>query len=363
MKRKRILHFISGLEIGGAENQLLRILPELQKHHENAVCCARGRGPVGKALEEKNISVYYLELENFFDFPAVLRFRKIIKDFSPDLLVTYLIHADLYGRIWGRLFGIKKIICSKRGALLQWEWLSFFDRLTKKLVDHYLVQTDAAKNEWMKKLKLSKEKFTVIPNGIDVNEFKFDMDRKKKMRELKINGNPLIITCVSKLRRGKGHRVLLEAFEKIYAKNIVLLIVGDGEKEIELKNYANNFASKNKIFFLGHRSDISEILAVSDIFILPTEKEGMSNALIEAMIAGLPIITTDIPENRALIKNKESGIFFPVNDVNSLNNKIELLISNLDLRQKLGRCAQQEAGKKFDIKIITQKYAEFYNTV
>lgn len=365
MSKKRILHLISGLEVGGAETQLLRILPELQKYHENRICCVRGHGPIGAKLEEKGIPVYYLELKNAFDFFAIYRFYKVIKRFSPDILVTYLIHADLYGRILGRLFGIKKIISSKRGALLQWEWLSFFDRLTKSMVNHYLVQTETAKNEWMQKLNLSENKFTIIPNGINTESFHIKIDKNWKRTNLKIKENSFVITCVAKLRRGKGHEVLLKAFESIFNKhrNTVLLLVGDGEREEELKNSIQDYKSRESIHFLGNRNDVPEILDASDLFILPTEKEGMSNAIIEAMCAGIPIITTDIEENREIITSGENGILVSAGNSNDLSSNMEMLMMNKSLREKLGYNAQQEAIKKFCVKEISARLADAYSKV
>lgn len=365
MAKKRILHFITGLETGGAETQLLRILPEIQKYHENRVCCLRRRGSVGKLLERNGVPVHYLDAKSVFDIFVIFRFYKVIKNFTPEILVTYLIHADLFGRIVGRLFGIKKIICSKRGALLQWEWLSFYDRLTKKLVTHYLVQTETAKKEWMNKLKINGSKFTVIPNGIDTNSYQTVINITAKKNELQIKEDLFVISCVGRLRRGKGHEILIEAFERIFKNNdkIILLIVGNGEKEEDLKNITTSHASKNNIYFLGFRTDVSEILAISDLFVMPTEKEGMSNAIIEAMVAGVPVITTNIPENRDIIENQKSGILFPVNDINALEKWIKLLIISPDLRNNLSQYAQQKAKNTYDIRIVTNRFAKFYQEI
>lgn len=365
MQRKKILHLISGLEIGGTETQLSRILPELQNYHDNRVCCVRGHGPIGKILENNGIKVYYLELKNIFDIYVIKKFYDIIKEFRPNILVTYLIHADLYGRALGKLFGIKKIVSSKRGSLLQWEWLSFFDRLTKFLVTHYLVQTKTAQLEWMVKLKLPKNKFTIIPNGIDTKQFQIKIDKAKKRKDLRIKENFFIISCVSRLRRGKGHEILLEAFEKVFKKNkdISLLIVGNGEREKELRQQIENYFSKDKIYFLGNRNDIPEILAISDLFILPTKKEGMSNAIIEAMSAGLPIITTAIPENKSLITNKEDGILCLLNNSTSLSEAIILLQNNIILSNKVRKNAQKKANELFDIKKVSLKLANFYEKI
>lgn len=365
MERKKILHLISGLEIGGTETQLLRILPELEKYHSNAVCCVRGHGPIGIELEKKNIPVYYLNFKGFSDLLVIKRLYSVIKKFHPDILVTYLIHTDLYGRVFGRLFGIKKIVCSKRGALLQWEWLAFFDWLTKFMVTHYLVQTKTARSEWMNRLKLPKRNFSIIPNGIDTNIFQLSIDKKNKCKELKIDHNSFIISCVSRLRRGKGHDVLLQAFENVFKKNknISLLIVGDGEREEELHRLVRNYSSRSNIYFLGNRTDIPEILAISNLFILPTEKEGMSNAIMEAMVMGIPIITTDISENRDIIKHKKNGLLFPIGDINFVLENIELCINNNQLMNSLGKNARKEALRKFDISIITKRFAKFYDNI
>jgi glycosyltransferase involved in cell wall biosynthesis len=362
MQKKKILHLISGLEVGGTETQLLRILPELQKYHENAVCCVRGHGPIGFELEKKSIPVYYLDFKGFLDLLIIKRFYSVIKEFRPNILTTYLIHADLYGRIFGRLFGIKKIVSSKRGALLQWEWLAKFDRMTKFMVSRYLVQTKTAREEWMGRLGLSKDNFTIIPNGIDTKLFSPNINKPDKLRGLDINPESFVITCVARLRRGKGHKFLLESFENIFKKhkNTTLLLVGDGEREEELRKQIKNYTSKNNIFFLGNRNDIPEILAISDIFVLPTEAEGMSNAIIEAMAAGIPIITTDIPENKELIKNSEMGILIPTQDIKEIQKNSSLLLNNADLRKRLGGNARSEIKKHYDINVVVEKMQDFY---
>ncbi len=362
MQRKKILHLISGLEIGGTETQLLRILPELQKYHENMVCCVRGHGPIGSELEKNGVPVYYLDFKGIYDLSVIKRFYSVVKKLNPDILVTYLIHADLYGRVFGRLFSIKRIVSSKRGSLLQWEWLSFFDRMTKFMVTHYLVQTETAKIKWMKKLKLPENKFTVMPNGIDTRSFQISINKKKKKEEVKVRQDSFIITCVARLRMGKGHETLLAAFEEIFKRHpaIDLLLVGDGEREDELRKQITNYVSGDNVHFLGNRNDVPEILTISDLFVLPTEGEGMSNAIMEAMSAGLPIITTDIAENKDLLKRNETGLLFPARDISLLVKNIELLMKDNSLRNTLKQEAQKTANNLFDYQKIASRFAEFY---
>ena len=363
MKKKKILHLITGLGVGGAEMMLLKTLPRLQSEFENCVCCIMGHGSIGIKLEEAGVPVIYLGLRSPFDLGVIFRFRKTVREFQPEILVTYLVHADLFGRIFGRLFGIKKIICSQRGKLLQWEFLRILDRWTTFLVTKYIVQTEIAKQELSKTLHIPEKRFSVIPNAIDLIEFDFPIDAKQKKKELDIPDNHIVITCVSNLRRGKGHEYLLQAFEQLFQthQNLTLLIVGNGERMSELVNLVSNYASKENIKFLGNRTDVKEILRISDIFVLPTLGEGMSNAIMEAMATGLPIITTDIPENRELIENKQMGILTPTRNSSALSEAIKDLFDDKRKREVLGENSEKKISESFDTKIVVSKLTKFFD--
>jgi len=297
-----------------------------------------------------------------------------VREYQPDALATNLIHADLFGRIFGRLFGVKKIVCYQHGQLLQWEFLRIFDRMTKFLVTRYIVQTKTAKRELIKKLRLPKEMFEVIPNTIDSKEFDFEIDQDNKRKGLGLTSDDSVLTCVSNLRRGKGHEYLLKAFEELYAhpdpsvvgrkgprtQNLKLLIVGDGEQKEKLLKQAENYISKPDILFLGNRTDVKEILKISDIFVLPTLGEGMSIAIMEAMASGLPIITTDLHENRELITDKETGLLVPPESTTSPTRAIQTLIDDKLQRNTLGENARRKILDCFDIEIVVSKLMLFF---
>lgn len=370
-QKKKILHLITGLDIGGAEKMLLRTLPRMQNDFDHLVCCIRGHGPIGQELKKAGIPVFYLDLHSILDIGSVFRFRRIIHNSHPDILVTNLIHADLFGRIFGRIFGIKKIVCYQHGQLLQWEFLRIIDRATKFLVTKYIVQTDVAKKELMQKLHLPEEKFEVISNSIDSQEFITKIDGATKRQELHLLPEDTIITCVSNLRRRKGHEYLLKAFEELFLSfqrkgnqnTLKLLIVGDGEQKEKLLDQIHTYQSKAHIRFLGNRNDVKEILKISDLFILPTLGEGMSVAIMEAMATGLPIITTDIPENRELIENQITGILVPPKDTPAITDAIERLLNDKPLRLQLGKNAQKKIQEQFDSHLVKLKLAHFYNNL
>ncbi len=357
IKRNKVLHLITGLEVGGAEMSLLRNLPHLQERFDNHVCAIMGRGPVGAKLKEQGIPVSYLELDQRGIFGAVAGFRNIVVKEKPNILVTYLIHADLFGRILGRLFGIRKILSYQHGSLLKWDFLRSADRLTRFLVTKYIVLSKTARDELKTRIKLHDKKIVIIPNGIQITETKINKDKKK--RELGLGGDNLNIVCVANLRARKGHDDLLEAFGKLYEthKNINLLIVGDGAEREKLVKQNWAYASKNNVFFLGRRDDVAEILGISDIFVLPTLAEGLSYAILEAMASRLPIITTDIEANRELIENGKNGILTPCRNPKELEKAIGRLLKDKELRETLGRNAYRTAKERFSLETTTEKIA------
>ncbi len=358
MPHTKILHFITDTDIGGTELMLVRLVPHLKKTFDTRVVSALPRGPIGLLLEERGVPVTYLSLRHWFDIGILFRFARVVRDFQPDILVTHLIHPDIFGRIFGRLFGIKTIVCSQQGSLLQWEFLRTVDRLTARLVDLYIVQTDIAKEELANRLRLPLDRFVVIPNSVVPHGL--IVDKEAMSQELSVPARDVKIVCVSRLRRRKGHEHLLEAFNTLFLlhNNISLILVGDGEREDALRAQITAYPSRHKIFFLGNRHDVDRLLAFSDIFVLPTLAEGMSNAILEAMAAGLPCVVSDIPVNRALITPGQNGLFFKAGDSHDLAATLAKLITNSTLQQRLANQARADVRRLFDPLAIGEQWVQ-----
>lgn len=347
--RKKVLHIITGMEVGGAEMNLVRLIPALNVYHDNIVCCLTTEGPVSALLREQGIPLVHLGAKKtIIDFlrPSLIRkFRTLIRHEKPDLIITYLIHADLFGRFWGKFFDVPRIFSWNRGSLLGWQWLSFFDRLTSFLVDCYIFQTQAMRTEISKVQHIPIAKTMVIANVVNFNSDSNPVNRQELLRGLGIShpSFPTII-CVANLRKGKGHPVLIRAFTETLKKTgpANLLIVGEGEQRPLLEALAQQSTAAHSIFFLGHQSNVPALLQASDIFVLPTFYEGMSNAILEALLSGCPVITTDIPVNRDVIKDGHSGLLVPVRNISLLATALETLILSPERRQSL-----QEAGRTF----------------
>ena len=236
-----------------------------------------------------------------------------------------------------------------------------FEIVSKKIAKKYLANSQAIKDYYVNKFHVQSEKITVIPNGIDVSLYK-DIKRNNELRrKLSINDNDFVIICVANFHIYKGHKYLLEAFEIAFKnkKNIHLLLVGEGKEKDNLVEQIKDYESKKHIHFLSRRNDVPELLKISNLFILATLFEGMSNAIMEAMASGIAVIATDIPENRQLIKDRETGILVPQKNGEKISEAIKILIENIDLKKKIEEKAREKILLDYDIQAIAEKFSQF----
>jgi glycosyltransferase involved in cell wall biosynthesis len=188
--------------------------------------------------------------------------------------------------------------------------------------------------------------------------------RRGKLRDLGILNSNINLVYVGVLRRGKGLERLLRVFEKLYQSRpgVNLLIVGEGELGQELRRQCRDYLSRKNIYFLGFRRDVREILLVSDIFVLATEAEGMSNAILEAMASGLPMVTTNIEENREILNDEKEALLVEMTNERQLFLALTRLAEDRGLRLSLANNARNKV-KDYNLELISRRLGEFFRSV
>jgi len=362
-ERKRILHIIQSLDNGGCENMLLRTLP-LLKSVENEVLVLSKHGDLAESFAQAGIRVHVLSQKNLMDIVAYVRLAKKIKTIKPDLIITYLLHADIVGRIIIQIISKIPVIPflrtnynHPRYRLARW-----FEQLTKVFVKEYLANSEAVKKYYVDAYRIKPEKITVIPNGIDVEKFnKTNSEKEAIGKKLGIGAEKRVIVCVANFSKNKGHEYLLDAFEKVFEKHndVLLLLVGDGVEKENLMMQTDALKSKQAIYFMGQRRDVNEILAISEIFVLPTLFEGLSNSIMEAMASGLVVITTDIPENRAIITHNVNGVLVDRESVFDLAKNILLLLKDDGVKKILGNESKKSITNRYSLGAVSKVFDKY----
>jgi glycosyltransferase involved in cell wall biosynthesis len=211
---------------------------------------------------------------------------------------------------------------------------------------------------------VNKNKVKTIYNGVNYKRFtslKFDMLRK----DLKIDKSEIVLGMVANLSPVKNHAKVITTLAKLHNKGnkYHLVLVGDGILREELEGLVSNIGLGDYVHFLGRRTDIPDILAGIDIFILASKTEGLSNALLEAMAAKKPIIATKVGGNTEVVLDKQSGILVNVNDEDRLFDAILKLASSESLRKEYGNCGYYRILNMFSIDKMVSDYESIIDSI
>lgn len=348
---------ITGLGMGGAENHLLKLLPKLK--HDVFVISLTNKDDIGREMVRNGIRVYYLGL-TWINLPAVIcRFRKLIRMEKPDVLDTYLIHANLFGRVFGRAFGAGKIICSIRSDYSHFPFLNYLDKATKGLVDLYVPNSKALVRYLHDKNGVPREKICVVPNMIDAEALWDRVDRDFSLKsELGLAEDTFLLLFVGRPHPAKNLPVLLRAIGKC-GENVKLALSGDGQESASLKKLSAALGIGDRVFFLGIRTDVPNLLNSADAFVLPSYREGMSNALLEAMAMKKCCIVSDIPQNTDLVQDGVTGLVARTGDVEDLAGKIRQA-STSNERAALGDRAHDFVRRHHTPEKVVGQYEAMY---
>lgn len=357
-----ILHVISKLPVGGAENMLLKVVRGLHKDRfTSVVCCINEGGKIADELQRSGYKVVVLDrmTGHGFDLGAVTALYQLIKRENVHILRTYQYHANLYGRIGGILAGVPVIIPSFHNL---YEFPDkpklhrrFFNYLLSLRSDALVAVSNAVAADIVEYDKVRPDKIKVIYNGISLNEFDMTLSRQKAREILNLPADMLIVGTVGNLTEQKGHRFLIESASGL--TGVCIAIAGDGPLKLRLKNLAQQ--SGVNCIFTGtiNPEKVPVFLMSLDIFCFSSLWEGFGGALIEAMAAGLPIVASDIPPHREVIG--DAGMFVPPGDIGKLTDALKTLIADTALRTNLCQKAKGRAGI-FSIENTVEAYEDLF---
>lgn len=207
------------------------------------------------------------------------------------------------------------------------------------------------------------DRVITIPNGVDASIFspmQRASDTTALRDELGVPENALIIICVARLHPQKGHSYLLEALETLRdaRSDFVCLLVGDGPERGSIESHVSARGLQHCVRLLGNRPDVARLLAVSDIFVLPSLHEGLSNALLEAMAVGLPVVASDVSGMDEILVNGETGFLVPAADSNALASALTWLLDDEGLRTRMGRAARQHVLTRYSQDVMLKRYEQ-----
>lgn len=377
MKRIKILHLIESLTIGGAERRLINDLKFIDKDRfSNVVCCIRKDDDLRGEIEKLGIEVFSLEEYATGHLRKLLYLIRYLSKNKIDILHSQIFWADIYGRVAGKISGVKHIFSTVQGTPYT-SGISYLNSSKRKFLDgitgrwsntRFIAVSEFARDSTVQHLHVNRDLIEVIYNYIDYECWQeISKVASERLRDqLGLSEDDVVLITVGRLNPPKGHTYVLEVIPSILEEwtNSKYLIVGDGPSREMLRSLTRRLGIEQHVIFTGNRMDVKEIIHLSDIFILPTLSEGLSIALLEAMALGKPCIVTSIPPNLEIIKDMINGLTVTPGDSESIKEAILFLIRNGKERERMGlegqKTVKDKFGPKRNIKLLEDYYLKVY---
>ncbi|MFG2500409.1 glycosyltransferase [Streptomyces sp. NPDC048441] len=324
----RALHIITGLGVGGAEQQLRLLLRHLPVTCD--VVTLTNPGPVAQGLTDDGVRVIHLGMSGNRDVGAVPRLAKLIRGGGYDLVHTHLYRACLYGRIAARLAGTRAVVATEHSlgdTQLEGRPLTAGIRalyLTGERLGRATVAVSPSVAERLSQWGVPRQRIHVVPNGIDVERFRFDpRARVTARRQLGLPDEAFVIGGVGRLAPGKRFDVLLHALAAL-PQDVRLLLAGGGPDEDRLRETAGQLGLADRVLFAGERphlsrepADLPALLAAMDVLASPSPEEAFGLAVVEGLAAGLPVLYVRCPAVEDLPPEAATGALRVAGDPDS----------------------------------------------
>ncbi len=366
-RRTKLMLLVPTLDQSGAEKQLTLLACRLPRDEfdVHVVALTRG-GAFTDELAQHGVRLTVLGKRWKFDPVAMWRLRRLIRAEQPDIVHTWLFAANAYGRLMvGRRRKPRpRLIVSER-CVDVWKagWQLWLDHKLIERTDR-LIGNSVAVADFYKSIGYPAERVTVIPNGIDVPE-PTPFDRDVLLAELEIPRGVPVIGFVGRMAKQKrvDDLVFAMALVAILHPEAHLLLVGDGPERDKLMKFARDINIDSHTRFTGHRADAAKLLRIMDLFWIASDFEGQSNSMMEAMAAGLPVIATDIPPNRELVVDGETGFLVRVGDRAGFQQFADRILADAELARRLGDAGRERMRQHFSIDKMVETHARLYREV
>lgn len=361
----KILLVIPTLDRSGAEKQFTLLATRLPREEFDVrvVALTRG-GPYAAELEAAGVPLTVLNKRLRFDPFALYRLKKIIREFQPDILHTWLFAANSYGRMLAGGGDKPKVIVSER-CVDVWKsgWQLALDRRQIPRTCR-LVGNSNGVADFYRELGYPDDKLVVIPNGTELLDGE-SADREAVLNEFNIPAGSRIVGSVGRLARQKRGRDLIWAMQLLrqLTNRVYYLVVGSGPERGELVRLAEHMGCDHLVRFAGHREDATRLIRAFDVFWLASDFEGMSNSMMEAMAAGVPVVASDIPPNRELIVDGETGFLVRTGDSVGFAQFADRILADPELARRLGEAGRRRIRDSFSVEKMVAAHVELYRQV
>ncbi len=366
----RVFFMVDSLKFGGSESQMVEVARRLPSHrYRLTVGCLKVEGPYVETLRQAGIPVVEFPLRGSVlrpsSFLQLLRLWRFIRRERFDVVHTHDLWSNLIGVPAAWLARVRVIISSRRD-LAHWWWYTPHRRKILRRIQNLgtfvLANSEAVRSFLVKEDGFRADKIRVIRNAVDFERFACARGEREKLLPQCNPQDKLVILLGNMNLPVKGHAFLIEAARAVRRElpSTRFVFVGDGRQRPGLEQRVKEVGLQDNFLFLGRRKDVPELLSCCDLSVLPSTAEGLPNAVLESMAAGLPVVATRVGGTPEIIEEGVSGLLVPPRDPEALAQAILRVLSDPMLARRLASAAQERVRTHFSFDQLLLELKELY---
>ena len=356
-----VIYVTNGLGAGGIERNIRVVSSNVGSEYRPEIWTTQAIPD----QDELGIPVQLFRRKIRFDPITILSMRSKLKHNKASILHIYHfasgIHALLANLTLGRCR--KKMIFSFGSARKDSRMISAFFSMAGKYGD-WITGNSPYVLKGLQQHGVPESKMELLPNGHDTSIYVTEKSKAELRRHLKLPLNKKLIITTGRLANSKRICDLLDAIPLMSSKDEVhVAIVGDGPLRSELEKQTIQLNIRDQVTFAGHRSDVASFLLAGDVFVFPSETEGLPNSLIESSLAGLPIVACEAPGVVDVIRNEVNGLLVPIRSPDRLANATERILNDHSMTARFIAEAKETAQEKYCLNTVIQQVRNIYSRI
>ena len=368
--KPRILMFIHSMDLGGSETQCVEVACHLaHEGYSVTVGCLSTGGPLEAKVLDAGLKLAVFPVPRSLlrpnAFMQMLRLVAFIRKESFTVVQTNDLYSNLFAVPAAWLARVPVIISSRRD-LSRWWWYTparrKILRRVQQLSTRILVNSEAVRQELLTRDGFAPDKIQVVYNGIEATRFLQAAPPREHVLP-GVSANQKLIIMVANMHIAvKGHSDLIEAARIVRetCPETRFLLAGDGEMRTFFEDQVRAAGLEEMFLFLGHRTDIPALLACCDIGVLASRSEGLPNAVLEYMAAGLPVVATTVGGVPEIIENESNGLLVPPENPDALSAAILRLLKDEEMRHRLGQAGRENVLARFNFTSVMASLRQLY---
>jgi glycosyltransferase involved in cell wall biosynthesis len=367
-RTRHVTHLVNCFGIGGTERQLVELLRHLDRGRVALdVCCLQKVGEHLASVRELGLEPKEFHLRGSLASPntglQVARLAWRLRKHRSSLLHCHDFYSNLVGSAAARLAGVPCIVSRRDQGAWTGPWRRQASRLVARNSRWVLCNSTTVRDQLVRDEGLPEQAVRHVPNGLDLA--RFDESAARPLASAvpaPLEGQPVFAVVGNMKHAVKGHALLLSAAARLAAirPDALFLLAGDGELRPSLEARARALGLSNRVHFLGRRTDVPALLRRCHAAVCPSESEGLSNAVMEAMAARLPVVATAVGGNPELVRDGRTGFLVPAHDALALADRMAALAADRPLALRMGEAGRRHVEAEYSTKRMIDAVMDLY---